>query len=127
VLIRLADWCGALVAKLSDQQLQTILKAEHGGMNEVLADVYAITGERRYLSLAERLSHRALLGPLTSRTDALDGLHANTQIPKVIGFARIGELSGDRSWVGAASFFWDAGPQRRLRRQQRSRALQLGD
>lgn len=107
VLIRLADWSGTLVGKLSDEQLQTILKTEHGGMNEVLADVSAITGDARYLSLARRFSHRALLEPLLRRTDALDGLHANTQIPKVIGFARIGELGGDRRWVDAAAFFWD--------------------
>jgi DUF1680 family protein len=113
VLIQLADWCGALVAKLSDEQVQTMLKAEHGGMNEVLADVSAITGEARYLSLARRFSHRALLEPLLRRSDTLDGLHANTQIPKVIGFARIGELGGDRRWLDAASFFWDTVTRRR--------------
>lgn len=113
VLIRLADWCGALVAGLSDEQVQTILKTEHGGMNEVLADVFALTGDARYLSLARRFSHRALLEPLLRRSDALDGLHANTQIPKVIGFARIGELGGDRRWVDAAAFFWETVTRRR--------------
>jgi uncharacterized protein len=107
VLIRFADWCGRLVAQLSDEQVQTMLNTEHGGMNEVLADVYAMTGERRHLDLAKRFSHRALLDPLLRREDRLDGLHANTQIPKVIGFARIGELTGDRRWVDAAAFFWD--------------------
>lgn len=113
VLIRLADWCGRLVANLDDQQLQTLLNTEHGGMNEVLADVYAITGQPRYLALAERFSHRVLLEPLLQRQDRLDGLHANAQIPKVIGFARIGELGGDRSWVDAAAFFWDTVTRRR--------------
>src|SRR5690606_32373710 len=89
VLVRFADWAGALVANLDDDQLQRVLDTEHGGMNEVLADVYAITGERRYLALARRFSHRAILEPLLRREDRLDGLHANTQIPKVIGFARI--------------------------------------
>ncbi|HTV19288.1 MAG TPA: glycoside hydrolase family 127 protein [Polyangiaceae bacterium] len=113
VLVRLADWCGALVAGLGDEQVQTILTAEHGGMNEVLADVYAITGAPRHLALARRFSHRALLEPLLRRADSLDGLHANTQIPKVIGFARIGELGGDRRWVDAAAFFWDTVTRRR--------------
>jgi DUF1680 family protein len=113
VLIRLTDWCGALVAKLSERQLQTILNTEHGGMNEVLADVSAITGEPRYLALAKRFSHRAILDPLLRREDRLDGLHANTQIPKVIGFARIGELGGDRRWIDAAAFFWETVTGRR--------------
>jgi DUF1680 family protein len=113
VLIRFADWCGGLVADLSDQQLQTILNTEHGGMNEVLADVYVIGGERRHLDLAKRMSHRAILEPLLRREDRLDGLHANTQIPKVIGFARIAELTGDRPWMEAAAFFWETVTQRR--------------
>lgn len=107
VLVRFADWADALVAGLDDVQLQRVLDTEHGGMNEVLADVYAITGDRRYLALARRFSHRAILDPLLRREDALDGLHANTQIPKVIGFARIGELDGDQEWIDAAAFFWE--------------------
>jgi DUF1680 family protein len=113
VLVRLADWCGRLVAGLGDAQVQTILQTEHGGMNEVLADVHAITREPRYLELARRFSHRALLDPLLARSDSLDGLHANTQIPKVVGFARIGELGGDASWVQAAAFFWETVTRRR--------------
>jgi len=107
VLVRLADWCDALVAKLTDRQMQGMLGTEHGGMNEVLADVAAITGNPKYLRLAERFSHRAILDPLLRHQDQLTGLHANTQIPKVIGFARIAELGGDASWRDAARFFWN--------------------
>ena len=107
VLIRLADWCDTLLAKLTDQQMQDMLRAEHGGMNEVLADVYSITGDAKYLALAKRFSHRAILDPLLRHEDKLTGLHANTQIPKVVGFARIAELGGDASWRDAARFFWD--------------------
>jgi DUF1680 family protein len=113
VLIGFADWANGLVAGLDEQQMQALLATEHGGMNEVLADVYAITGDRRYLALARRFSHRALLEPLLRRQDALDGLHANTQIPKVIGFARIGELDNDQAWIDAAAFFWETVTQRR--------------
>ncbi|MGY1409846.1 beta-L-arabinofuranosidase domain-containing protein [Luteimonas sp. A611] len=113
LLVRFADWCDALVANLDDTQLQRILDTEHGGMNEVLADVYAITGERRYLALARRFCHRAILDPLLRGEDRLDGLHANTQIPKVIGFARIGELDGEPAWIEAARFFWETVAQRR--------------
>ncbi|WP_051464534.1 glycoside hydrolase family 127 protein [Pseudoxanthomonas suwonensis] len=107
VLVGFADWADRLVAGLDDVQLQRVLDTEHGGMNEVLADVYAITGDRRYLALARRFCHRAILDPLLRREDRLDGLHANTQIPKVIGFARIGELDGDPAWIEAAQFFWE--------------------
>jgi uncharacterized protein len=113
VLVRLADWCDRLTASLSDVQMQEMLRAEHGGMNEVLADVFAITGDPRHLALARRFSHRAVLDPLQRGEDHLDGLHANTQIPKVIGCARIAELSGQPSACTAGPFFWDAVVSRR--------------
>lgn len=106
VLIRLSDWCLKETSGLSDTQMQTMLQTESGGMNEVLADVAAITGEKKYLTLAERFSKRSLLNPLLKDTDALTGLHANTQIPVVIGFERIADLSGNRDWHRAAEFFW---------------------
>lgn len=110
VLISFADWAGNTIAKLSDDQMQRMLQTEHGGMNEVLADIYAITGDKKYLELAKRFDHQAVLGPLAAGKDQLDGLHANTQIPKVIGFQRIAELSGDPSdhpLSSAAKFFWE--------------------
>jgi hypothetical protein len=107
VLVGLADWAGTLVARLSDDQLQEMLRAEHGGVSEVLADVYALTREEKYLRLARRFSHRALLDPLRRLEDPLTGLHANTQIPKAIGYARIAALGGDAGWRDAAAFFWD--------------------
>ena len=113
VLVRLADWCDALLANLTDEQMQAMLGTEHGGMNEVLADVHAITGDAKYLRLAQRFSHHAILDPLLRHEDRLTGLHANTQIPKVTGFARIAELGGDASWRDAARFFWEtvSGPR----------------
>jgi hypothetical protein len=106
MLVALSDWALRVTAPLSDEQMQTMMRCEHGGMNEVLADVSALTGERKYLDFAQRFSHRALLDPLLRGEDHLTGLHANTQIPKVIGFKRIGELSGRQDWQNAAQFFW---------------------
>jgi uncharacterized protein len=106
VLVRLTDWADALTSPLSDAAMQEMLQSEHGGMNEVLADVAGLTGDRRYLQLATRFSHRAVLDPLRRGEDALTGLHANTQIPKVVGDARIAELGGG-STLQAARFFWD--------------------
>ncbi len=106
MLVKLADWALALSAHLSPEQMETMLRSEHGGMNEVLAQVAQMTGEQKYLDLARRFSHQAILKPLEQGRDALTGLHANTQIPKVIGFHRIGTLSGDAQWKSAAQFFW---------------------
>jgi uncharacterized protein len=86
MLVKLADWASGIASRLSDEQLQAMLGTEHGGMNEVLADVAAITGDERYLELARRFSHHALLDPLLQGEDRLDGLHANAQIPKVVDF-----------------------------------------
>ena len=106
ILINLSDWTLALTNHLNDEQMQTMLRSEHGGMNEVLADVYAITKDKKYLTLAQRFSHTAILNPLVAQQDKLTGLHANTQIPKVIGFKRIGDLTANESLQNAAKFFW---------------------
>ena len=101
------DWAIDLTAGLTDAQMEQMMGNEHGGMNEVLVDAYAITGEAKYLIAARRFSHRMLLNPMSQRVDNLDNLHANTQVPKAVGFARIAELGGDEIFYDAASFFWD--------------------
>ncbi|MGW8265458.1 MAG: beta-L-arabinofuranosidase domain-containing protein [Longimicrobiales bacterium] len=108
VLIRLSDWCWNTTAHMSEESMQRMLSREHGGMNEVLADIYVLTGDERYLTLAKRFSHRMLLEPLAEGRDTLDGLHSNTQIPKVIGFHRLYQLTGEEEYLRAAVFFWDA-------------------
>ncbi len=101
------DWAIDLTAELSDAQMENMLGNEHGGMNEVLVDAYAITKDKKYLDVAKRFSHRRLLIPMSQRQDNLDNMHANTQVPKVVGFERISELSGDENYHQAADFFWD--------------------
>ena len=101
------DWAIDLTAGLSDAQMEQMMGNEHGGMNEVLVDAYAITGDPKYLTVARRFSHRMLLDQMSQRVDRLDNLHANTQVPKAVGFARIAELSGDETFNDAAEFFWD--------------------
>lgn len=112
MLVDLSDWAIHLTEGLSDEQFQTMLRTEHGGMNEVLADVAALTGDEKYLEAARRFSHRMILDPLMNAEDRLTGLHANTQIPKVVGFQRIAEVAaafnepGFEHWQNAARFFW---------------------
>ena len=107
LFLEFCDWAVNITSKLSDQQMEQMLGNEHGGMNEVIADAYAMTGDRKYLECARRFSHKRLLTPLSQRQDCLDNLHANTQIPKVVGFERIAEISGDEVYHTAASYFWD--------------------
>ncbi|HOJ62129.1 MAG TPA: glycoside hydrolase family 127 protein [bacterium] len=107
IAVRLADFVEKTLSGLNEEQMQAILKCEHGGMNEVLADLYADTGETRYLALSRRFHHKAVLDPLVQGEDRLQGLHGNTQIPKLIGLARRYELTGDPNDRQAAEFFWD--------------------
>lgn len=103
----LADWLDKTLAGLNHEQMQKFLACEHGGMNEVLADLYADTKDRRYLALSRRFHHEAVLNPLSEGRDALRGLHANTQIPKLIGLARRYELTDDATDRRTAEFFWE--------------------
>jgi len=107
ILIRCGDWCEKVTSGLSDDLMQRMLGQEHGGMNEVLADIYIITGDQKYLRLAQRFNHKAVLDPLTRQEDRLTGLHANTQIPKVVGLARIATLTGDQGADSGARYFWE--------------------
>lgn len=104
---KLGDWIGEVVKDLSEAQMQKILYCEHGGMNEVLADLAADTGDAKYLELAKRFHHKEVLDPLMAQEDRLDGYHANTQIPKVNGIARVFEETGDEALKTGAEFFWD--------------------
>jgi len=113
ILIKLGDWFIELIRPLSEEQIQNILKTEHGGINESFADLYIITKDKKYLETAEKVSHLAILNPLEKKEDKLTGLHANTQIPKVIGFEKIGRLSGNKDMTDAAQFFWENVTQKR--------------
>ncbi|MBN2069684.1 MAG: glycoside hydrolase family 127 protein [Opitutales bacterium] len=113
MLIGLADWCDTLTHGLNDAQMQDMLRSEHGAMNEVLADLYVITGDDKYLALARRFNHHAVLDPILAGRDELTGKHANTQIPKVIGMERIGALIGNRQMQDGAAFFWKTVTQER--------------
>jgi DUF1680 family protein len=113
MLIALSDWALRLTSRLTPEQMEQMLRSEHGGMNEVFADVAQMTGDKKYLDLALRFSHQALLQPLAQGQDKLTGLHANTQIPKVIGFQRIAGMADRPDMREAAKFFWQTVVERR--------------
>lgn len=106
LFLKFCDWGIELTAGLSDEQIEEMLNMEHGGINESFADAYQISGDEKYLVAAKRYSHKALLNPLSEGIDNLDNKHANTQIPKFVGFERIAELHGDEKYHKASVFFW---------------------
>jgi len=108
VLNKMAGWLKFRIGRLSHEQQQKALGNEHGGMNEVLANLYAISGNPDHLRLAKDFNHEAIFEPLAHGQDKLDGKHANTQIPKITGAVRQFELTGDPSLLAVARTFWRA-------------------
>ncbi len=107
LFLKFCDWGIDITSDLNDEQMQSILNSEHGGMNETYADAYQITGDEKYLIAAKRFSHKMFLEPLSQGIDNLDNKHANTQIPKFIGFVRIAELCDDNKYEKAGRFSWE--------------------
>jgi hypothetical protein len=112
-LVALAEWTWGATRGMSDEAMQRMLDTEHGGMTEVLADVSALAREPKYLDLARRFAHRKVLDPLAAGRDVLDGLHANTQVPKFVGYQRVHELDDAPEYGAAALHFWQAVAERR--------------
>jgi DUF1680 family protein len=107
MFLKCCDWGIFITSALSDAQMQTMLDSEHGGINESFTDAYQISGDTKYLIAAKRFSHRMLLDAMSADNDNLDNKHANTQVPKAIGFQRVAELSHDKYYAEAGRFFWE--------------------
>ena len=107
MLVALTDWMAGVVSGLTDEQVQSMLISEHGGLNEIFADVAVITGNSDYLALAHKFSDHRILDPLLEGDGKLTGRHANTQIPKVIGYKRIADIEANGDWERAVETFWN--------------------
>ena len=106
VNVAFAEWLYTVVKDLSEDQVQEMLRCEHGGINESLAELFGYTQNQRYLELSRIFQHKAILDPIIGGEDILAGKHSNTQIPKFIGLARRYELAGDqRDRLGAVNFW----------------------
>jgi len=107
VEIKFAAWAEGILSRLGDAQVQRMLNTEFGGMNEIFADLYGDTGDKRWLDLSYKFEHRSFIAPLQRHQDNLEGKHGNTQVPKLIGSADRFAYTGDAADIMAASFFWD--------------------
>ena len=104
---KMARWVRSWSDPLSEQQMQRVLLVEYGGMGEVLANLYGVTGKREYLNLAKRFDKKWFFDPLAAHRDELKGLHVNTHVPQVIAAARLYELTGDKRYWNIADYFWN--------------------
>jgi DUF1680 family protein len=92
---------------MTPDEWQAMLGTEYGGMNEALADMYGLTGDRRYLELSRKFHDLAVLHPLAEGIPNLEGKHVNTQVPKLLGTLRQYELTGADSLRAMAEYFWE--------------------
>ncbi len=107
VVTKLADWAKKGTDNLNEDQFEKMLYCEHGGMCEAMANLYKITKNQDYLNLSIRFIHKETINPLIDLKDELEGKHANTQIPKVIGVATLYEITGKEEYKRACEFFWN--------------------
>ncbi|MDR2953392.1 MAG: glycoside hydrolase family 127 protein [Treponema sp.] len=107
MFLQLCDWGLGIIENLDDEKMEKMLDTEFGGMNEVYIDAYEMTGDTKYLDAAKRFSHKFLLDSMASKIDNLNGQHANTQVPKVVGYAKVAKYTNDSYYTTAADFFWD--------------------
>lgn len=113
IVLKMADWAIESSKNMTDELFQKMLYCEHGGMCKVFADLYDITKEKKYLIMAERFIDREIIEPLIEKKDKLEGYHANTQIPKIIGIAKLYELTKKEEYKIASEFFFETVTQTR--------------
>jgi DUF1680 family protein len=80
VLLDLAEWVDERTAKLTYKQMQNVLQTEHGGMNDILTDIYRQTGNTKWITTAQRFDHVLIMTPLEADVDQLNGLHASKKL-----------------------------------------------
>ncbi len=107
IVTGMADWTYNTVNHLPDSTRLKMLNCEYGGMNDVLANIYSFTGNKKYLNLSYKFYDEFVMGKLAQRIDPMPGKHSNTNVPKAIGSARQYELTGNKNDQTIASFFWE--------------------
>jgi uncharacterized protein len=106
ILSGLGNWINNELNGLTDAQLQTMLECEHGGMNEIMVNMYAATSNKTFLDLSWKFHHKAVLDSLANKKDVMQGRHSNTNIPKIIGSVRRYQLTGNTKDSTIGDYFW---------------------
>jgi DUF1680 family protein len=112
VATKMGDWTYQKLRTQSTSQLEAIWQdmcwnmGEYGGYNESCANLYEITKNANHIAAAKFFNHAAVFTPCQNNQDALNGKHANTQIPKFIGCMRIFETTGEQNYYTMAKNFW---------------------
>ena len=107
MFLKFCDWGVDIISGLDDNQMEQMTGTEFGGMNEIFADAFQMTGESKYIDAAKRFRHKEIFENMADGNDNLDNKHANTQVPKAVGYARVAALDNDARARQAAEFFWD--------------------
>lgn len=106
IVSRAADWFLRWTEEMQSKSPHAVYSGEEAGMLEVWAGMYELTGDKKYLELAERYSHPSLFGKIEAGIDALSDCHANASIPWAHGAAKMYEVTGEEKWLGLAEKFW---------------------
>jgi uncharacterized protein len=107
VVLKMSDWTSKILLNLTEEQRLKMMNCEYGGMNDVLTNIYAITGDKKYLDLSYKFQDEFVMGKLAQKIDPMPGKHSNTNVPKAIGTARRFELTGVEQDSVIAAFFWE--------------------
>lgn len=107
VATKFADWMIDLTKRLDAAQWQRMLGCEYGGINESLAELSTVTGQAKYLDLAKKFFDHRNLDPIVAGQDKLAGTHSNTQVPKILGLARMSDTKDGGDYRKAVKFFFD--------------------
>ncbi|MGW1274832.1 beta-L-arabinofuranosidase domain-containing protein, partial [Streptomyces sp. NPDC002491] len=107
---KMGDWVHSRLGRLPKAQLERMwsiyIAGEYGGMNEVMADLYALTGRAEHLAAARCFDNTALMDACAGDRDILDGRHANQHIPQFTGYVRLFDHTGEQKYADAARKFW---------------------
>ncbi|WP_287447931.1 beta-L-arabinofuranosidase domain-containing protein [Sellimonas sp.] len=108
---KIGKWVYARLSRLSQEQRLRMwsiyIAGEYGGMNDVLARLYALTGEKHCLDAARFFDNEKLFFQMEQKIDALDKMHANQHIPQMIGAMELFKVSGEKRYYDISLFFWD--------------------
>lgn len=107
ILIKLSNWAKEGLDNLTEEEFDKMLYCEQGGMCEFFGELYEVTNEKKYLDLAIRFIDKEIIYPLMEEKDELEGKHANTQIPKILGIAKLYDITKKEKYKKASEYFWD--------------------